>query len=78
MKELSLSDRIIDGCAEAIMVTDCKNRIARVNSAFTKVTGFTAEEAIGSNPSLLSSGKHSKSFYEDMWFALKERGYWQG
>lgn len=60
------------------MVTDNRNRIVKVNSAFTKITGFAAEEAIGSAPTLLSSGKHSKSFYEDLWFALNNRGFWQG
>lgn len=74
----NLSDRIIDASAEAIMVTDSDNRIVKVNPAFTRITGFKAEEAIGSPPTLLSSGKHPKSFYEDLWFALNNRGFWQG
>jgi diguanylate cyclase (GGDEF)-like protein/PAS domain S-box-containing protein len=78
MTELGLSDRIIDGCAEAIVVTDGHNHIVRVNPAFTAITGYTMEEAIGQPPKLLSSGKHTASFYHDMWFALKERGSWQG
>lgn len=77
-ENLCLADRIIDASAEAIMVTDDRNLIVRINPAFTRITGYTAEEAIGKSPSLLSSGKQSARFYEDMWFALKHRGYWQG
>ncbi|MDR3462409.1 MAG: sensor domain-containing diguanylate cyclase [Beijerinckiaceae bacterium] len=78
MTQLPLADRIIDGSAEAIMVTDRDNRIVRVNPAFTAITGYTVDEAIGQPPKLLSSGKHPLSFYHDMWFALRERGSWQG
>ncbi|MEZ2128789.1 MULTISPECIES: PAS domain-containing protein [unclassified Sinorhizobium] len=77
-ENLCLTDRIINVSAEAIMVTDDRNLIVRINPAFTRITSYTAEEAIGRPPSLLSSGKQSARFYEDMWFALKHRGYWQG
>ncbi|MDR3496151.1 MAG: sensor domain-containing diguanylate cyclase [Ancalomicrobiaceae bacterium] len=76
--DTTLSDRIIDASAEAIVVTDSQNRIVRINPAFTSITGYTAEEVVGRPPSALSSGKHSRSFYNDLWFALKTRGYWQG
>ncbi|MDE1996969.1 MAG: PAS domain S-box protein, partial [Rhizobiaceae bacterium] len=75
---LSLADRIVDATAEAIMVTNEHNLIVRINPAFTRITGYTPEEALGKPPSLLSSGKQSPRFYEDMWFALTHRGYWQG
>ena len=44
---VNLSDRIIDGSAQAIMVTDFNNRIVRVNPAFERITGYTAQEVIG-------------------------------
>lgn len=47
---------------EGIMVTDASNTILRVNPAFTEITGYSAEEVIGKNPHLLSSGKHERSF----------------
>lgn len=62
----------------AIMVTDARQRIMRVNPAFSRLTGYTAEEAIGQTPQLLKSGRQDKAFYEAMWLALNETGHWQG
>ncbi|MCM3574218.1 PAS domain S-box protein [Mesobacillus subterraneus] len=52
--------------------------IQKVNPAFTKVTGYKAEEAIGKTPSILQSGKHEKDFYRSMWEKINSDGYWQG
>ena len=63
---------------EGIVVTDADNIIIRVNKAFSHLTGYSAEEAIGQNPSLLKSGRHNAQFYRDMWAALVKDQYWQG
>ena len=63
---------------EAIMITDANVNIIRVNSAFTELTGYSAEEVIGKNPRLLSSGRQSKEFYADLWQELKRSGTWSG
>ena len=62
----------------AIMVTDAEQRILRINPAFTKLTGYSAAEAIGQRPTLLSSGRQDALFYQEMWRSLKESGHWQG
>lgn len=59
---------------EAIMITDSHHQITRVNQAFTNMTGYTQKEVQGKNSRLLSSGKHSPSFYQNMWQQLKENG----
>lgn len=69
---------IYDGSNEAMMVTDANNLIISVNSAFTDITGYTADEAIGKNPSFLQSGKHTASFYKKLWHELNKTGLWQG
>ena len=63
---------------EGMMVTDSHGVIVRVNHAFTRLTGYRAEEAVGQTPALLHSGRHDKMFYDHMWQILKEKGYWQG
>ena len=63
---------------EGIMVTDANSVIQRVNNAFTRLTGYSAEEAVGSTPAMLSSGRHDKDFYQCMWATLNEQKYWQG
>ena len=62
----------------AIMVTDPAQRILRVNPAFVRLTGYSAEEAIGQKPSLLKSGRQEKSFYQAMWQCLLQHGHWEG
>ena len=63
---------------EGMMVTDSHGVIVRINHAFTRLTGYRAEEAVGQTPALLHSGRHDKLFYDRMWQTLKENGYWQG
>ncbi|MDR0776514.1 MAG: EAL domain-containing protein [Azonexus sp.] len=63
---------------EGMLVTDANNRILRVNQAFTRVTGYTAEEAVGQTPALLKSGRHDAAFYQDMWATLQQQGHWKG
>jgi diguanylate cyclase (GGDEF)-like protein/PAS domain S-box-containing protein len=63
---------------EGIMITDANNIIVRVNHAFTAITGYSAEDAIGKNPRLLSSGCQSKAFYEAMFYSINQTGVWQG
>lgn len=62
----------------AILVTDANRQIVRVNQAFTTLTGYSAEEAVGRNPSLLKSGRQDAGFYHQMWHSLKINGHWQG
>ncbi|HEC59511.1 hypothetical protein LCGC14_1017610 [marine sediment metagenome] len=63
---------------EAIMITDNNNNIMRVNQAFIKMTGYKQQEVLGKNPRILSSGKHSASFYQNMWQQLNENGSYEG
>lgn len=63
---------------EAILITDAKQKIIRVNKAFTDITGFSAKEAIGQTPRILKSGVHDDEFYQDMWGDIIETGGWRG
>lgn len=63
---------------EGMMITDADEIILRVNSAFTQVTGYTAEEVYGKTPKILSSGLQDKSFYSAMWDDINHAGSWRG
>ncbi|WP_432452628.1 MULTISPECIES: PAS domain S-box protein [unclassified Agarivorans] len=76
-QELQLAACAFDA-NEAIFMTDRYSKIVRVNKAFTHITGYSAEEAIGQQPSLLSSGQHDKAFFEQMWQGIREQGEWSG
>ncbi|MGZ8983900.1 MAG: PAS domain S-box protein [Methylotenera sp.] len=63
---------------ESILVTDEYRIIIRVNKAFTRMMGYSAEEALGQPVSMLRSGLHDAAFYRDMWYAIDRDQYWQG
>ncbi len=63
---------------EGIMITDADGHILRVNQAFQKITGYSADEVIGKTPDILSSGRHDPAFYEEMWGQLLDVGSWSG
>lgn len=70
--------KIFDQSLEGIIITDSENNIILVNQAFTKITGFTQDDVYKKNPSLLSSGKQDKEFYETMWNQILKFGKWDG
>ncbi len=63
---------------EGISVTDANKCILRVNQAFTTITGYGKEEAIGCTHRLLTSGIHNKEFYTIMWDNISRSGFWAG
>jgi diguanylate cyclase (GGDEF)-like protein/PAS domain S-box-containing protein len=63
---------------EGIMITDANKVLIQVNKAFTTITGYSAEEAIGNNPSMLSSERQDKHFYDEMWQEINTKDYWGG
>lgn len=77
-EKLELSASVFKHTDEAIMITQLDGNIIDVNSSFTRITGYTREEIIGKNPSILKSKKQNKLFYEDMWNSLTKEGFWRG
>lgn len=75
---LFVAKKVFETAAEAIAITDADAFIQSVNPAFTKITGFTAEEVIGKKTSMLKSERHGTEFYQKMWDTLKTEGHWQG
>jgi diguanylate cyclase (GGDEF)-like protein/PAS domain S-box-containing protein len=75
---LRLIERVINASREGIVITDANGHIQSVNPAFTAITGYEAWEALGRNPSMLSSGRHDRQFYRQLWQTLEQEGRWQG
>lgn len=63
---------------EGMIVTDADGIILRVNRAFTEITGYPVEDAVGNKMSLLKSGRHDPGFYAAMWDNIRRTGSWQG
>jgi len=68
----------IEQAAEGVLVTDDEGNIQYVNPAFTAITGYAREEAVGQNPRILKSGKQDAEFYQRMWAMLRRGEVWRG
>jgi diguanylate cyclase (GGDEF)-like protein/PAS domain S-box-containing protein len=75
LRKLSLA---VEQSPNTIVITDLDANIEYANANFSKVTGYTLDEAIGKNPRMLQSGKTPKSVYEDMWAHLTRGETWRG
>jgi diguanylate cyclase (GGDEF)-like protein/PAS domain S-box-containing protein len=73
-----LNATVFDASADAIIITDLNAEIISVNAAFTRITGYSAQEAVGQNPRIISSGQQSKGFYVRMWDDILSLGVWRG
>jgi PAS domain S-box-containing protein len=63
---------------EGMIVADANKVILRVNRAFTHITGYCAEDAIGKLPSFLRSGLNGEDYYQALWASVVSDRYWQG
>jgi diguanylate cyclase (GGDEF)-like protein/PAS domain S-box-containing protein len=64
--------------ANAVFITNEYGHIIWINEAFSQLTGYSAEEALGSTPAILKSGKQSNAFYMEMWQTLLSGRVWRG
>lgn len=63
---------------EGMFITDADSNILRVNRAFTHITGYSANEAIGKSLRMLNSGFQDDNFHAVMWNSVNETGVWEG
>jgi len=68
----------VEQVVETVVITDTEGVIQYVNPAFTRITGYSAEEAVGKNPRILASGHHPQDFYSQLWSTLKSGETWKG
>jgi len=76
-EELRLAAHAFDA-QEAIFITDADSHILRVNRAFTEITGYTRDEAVGKTPQILKSYRQDAEFFRRMWGQLLDAGKWEG
>lgn len=64
---------------EAIVITDSREKILRVNNSFSRITGYEEIEVLGYRPAeILKSDQHNDLFYNEMWTSINRTGYWNG
>jgi len=62
----------------AISITDGQGNILYVNPAFTRVTGYASEEAVGQNQSIVSNHSMPRDFYRALWQTISHGEPWSG
>ncbi len=77
-QQLRLAAAALNAAANAILLTDRQGKILFVNPAFTKLTGYTADEARGATPRLLKSGVNSAQRYQELWSTILSGKVWHG
>ncbi len=77
-EKIRLLSQALEQSPVLVVITDKTAKIEYVNSTFERVTGYTAEEVIGRNPSILKSGLTPLIHYQELWKALGERRSWTG
>ena len=76
---LRLQSAALDAAANAIVIMDVPGSIVWVNPAFTTLTGYSPDEAIGRNPRDLDwSGVHDATFCKDVWDTILAGHVWRG
>jgi PAS domain S-box-containing protein len=76
--KLRLQANALEAAANSIAITDAKGTIQWVNSAFTRLTGYTEREAVGQNPRILKSGQQNEVQYQNLWQTITSGQVWRG
>ena len=77
-ERIRLAANVFSYAREGITIANADGVIIDINEAFTRITGYSREDAIGQNPRILKSGRQDKAFYEAMWEELNGPGHWSG
>ncbi|BBJ00541.1 hypothetical protein FGKAn22_22330 [Ferrigenium kumadai] len=76
---LRLHDAALNVAASAISIADRQAHVVWANQAFTRLTGYSLDEAVGRTYGrLLKSGLHGNEFYRDMWQTILAGRVWHG
>lgn len=73
-----LADRVFESTSEGILITDDAFRILAVNPAFTRITGYHAEEAVGKCSRMTTGISAQAEINRGMLAQLATKGHWQG
>lgn len=77
-KQLAQAATVFENTEEVIIITDVQGGVISINSAFTKIYGYTLDEIKGKTLNILQSNIQDKSFYKNLWNQLIEYGIWKG
>lgn len=77
-EQIRKMSRAVEQSPATIVITSVDGVIEYVNPKFSQTTGYTAEEALGKNPSVLKSGEMPSDGYADLWQTISSGQEWRG
>ncbi len=77
-EQLRVLQDALEATANAVVITDLSGTIQWVNAAFSVITGYAPEEAVGRSTRLLRSGLMKPPFYEELWSTILSGQVWRG
>lgn len=66
------------GKVSLMTFSDLKGNILSVNETFCKTSGYEKHELLGKKLSIVNSGKHPKSYFENFWKKINNKQSWIG
>jgi PAS domain S-box-containing protein len=76
---MRLQSAALQAAANAIVITDRNGKVEWANPAFTTLTGYSVDEAVGRSPrELVKSDVHGQEFYEKLWDTILRGEVWRG
>jgi two-component system, cell cycle sensor histidine kinase and response regulator CckA len=76
--QLRLHAAALESAANSVVISDKAGRILWVNPAFTALTGYSTEEAVGQTLDMLNSGRQPESFFEQLRKTISSGEVWHG
>jgi diguanylate cyclase (GGDEF)-like protein/PAS domain S-box-containing protein len=73
-----LQSAALEAAANAIAITDIKGTLQWVNHAWFELTGYSKEESVGRNMSIVKSDVHDPKFYKELWGTILAGRVWRG
>ncbi len=78
LEKITLLNQGLIQSSHGVIITNLKGEIEYTNPAFTKLTGYTEDEAMGKNPRMLKSGEHLEAFYSKLYDTILKGKTWYG
>ncbi len=77
-ERMRLSASVFDHAHDGIFITDAHANIVEVNYAFTQITGYSRDDALGRVPQALGFVTYDDSLLDMLWLQAESNSEWRG